>query len=248
MASWHHVKQTPASPCSSCYFCSLFMCCCRWFSSGFPDVSVDTLGSFTWQGEESQFLIIRDWHIGHECWRLAGTFYTKAFIENAQNKKTGSWGMEHGEDKTLYLVSSLFILFAYKEISSHSSRKEHWQREMSVFRGKGKRGQAWYWKMMCMTMPELWGANTSPQFSFSYPSLKQMPRKDYESALWKQAPLQHYGAGINFKLQISVFSPLVNFWTYLWLILFLKAKPWKTVLSLFTALIVPQIEYDLYIG
>lgn len=33
--------------------------------------------------------------------------------------------MEQGEDKTLYLVSSLFILFAYKEISSHLSGKEH---------------------------------------------------------------------------------------------------------------------------
>lgn len=207
LASWHHVKQTPSSLCSSRYFCSLFTCCCWWFSSGFPDVSADTLRSFTWQGEESRFLIIRDWHIGHGCRRLAGTFYTKAFIENAQNKKTGSWGMEQGEDKTPYLVSSLFILFAYKEISSHLSRKEHWQWEMSVFRGKGKRGQAWYWMKegvydnACVT-----GTNTSPQFSFSCPFLKQMPRKGYESVLWEWAPLQHCRAGINFKLQVSVLS------------------------------------------
>ena len=204
LASRLHVKQTPSSSCSSCYFCSLLACCCGWFSSGFPDVPVDTLRSFTWQGEESQFLIIRDWHIGHECWRLAGIFYTKAFIENAQNKKTESWEMEQGEDKTLYLFSSLFVLFAYKEISSHWSRKEHWWREMSVFRGKEKRGQAWHWKM-CMTVRGLWGASTLPHFSFIYPFLKQMPRKDYKSASWKWAQPQHCRAGINFKLQISVF-------------------------------------------
>lgn len=37
------------------------------------------------------------------CWRLA------AFVENAQNEKTGSWGMEQGEDNMLYLFSSLYL-------------------------------------------------------------------------------------------------------------------------------------------
>lgn len=110
--------------------------------------------------------------------------------------------MEHRGGKTLYLVSSLFILFAYKEIASHSSRKERWQWGVSVFRGKGKGGQAWHWKV-CMTTHGLWGANTSPRCSFSYPFLTQMHRKDYESSLWKHAPLQHYRTGINFNSQIS---------------------------------------------
>lgn len=35
-------------------------------------------------------------------------FLQSAFTENAQNKKTWSWGMEQGEGKTLYLVSSFF--------------------------------------------------------------------------------------------------------------------------------------------
>lgn len=69
---------------------ALFTCCSWWFSSGLPDVSVDTLRNFTWQGEESEFLTTRDWHVGHEHWGLAGTFYKQFFKENAQNKKTGS--------------------------------------------------------------------------------------------------------------------------------------------------------------
>lgn len=56
-------------------------------------------------------------------------FLHSAFIENAQNKKTWSWNMKQGEGKTLYLVSSFFILFAYKQSSSHLNRKEHWQVE-----------------------------------------------------------------------------------------------------------------------
>lgn len=40
-------------------------------------------------------------------------FLHSAFTENAQNKKTWSWGMEQGEGNTLYLVSSFSILFAY---------------------------------------------------------------------------------------------------------------------------------------
>lgn len=63
-----------------------------------------------------------------------------------------------------------------------------------------------------MTMHGLWGANKSPWCSFSYPFLKQMHGKDYESTLWKHAPL-HYRTGINFNLQISGFS-LANFWTF----------------------------------
>lgn len=56
-------------------------------------------------------------------------FLHSAFTENAQNKKTWSWGVEQGEGKTLYLVSSFFILFAFKQFSSHLNRKEHWQVE-----------------------------------------------------------------------------------------------------------------------
>lgn len=50
---------------------------------------------------------------------------------------------------------------------------------------------------MCVTMHGLWGANIS--------FFKQMLRKDYESALCKQAPLSHYRTGISFKMQIPVF-------------------------------------------
>lgn len=50
----------------------------------------------------------------------------------------------------------------------------------------------------------LGGTGTSLQFTSTYSFCKQVPRKHYKSTLWKWVPLQHYTAGINFKLKISV--------------------------------------------
>lgn len=181
------------------------MCCCWWFSSGLPDVSVDTLRSFTWRGEESQFLIIRDWHVGHEHRRLAGTSYTEFFIENAQNKKSGSLKKKKSREKTMLSCQLPFYSVCIQGdfILIHVGRSTDSGKYLSS-EVKG-RGQACYWKKMCLTksLSYLFCGEcfTTVQFYLSF--LQTDAQKTWIS-FYECVPVQHYAAGIHFKLKISV--------------------------------------------
>lgn len=113
LGSWHHGKKHPLVP-APCAISDLFLCAA---------VGALVQASLMYQWIHPQELYVAgrsilaldykrltDWS---RMLKTSRHFPHSAFTENAQNKKTWSWAMEQGEGKTLYLVSSFSILFAY---------------------------------------------------------------------------------------------------------------------------------------
>lgn len=166
---------------SSCCFCCLIMCCCWCLNLGLNDVSTGPLRIFTWQKEESQLLIIRDWHTGVEHWTLGGTFYTGTFKEDPENKRT------LGQNKGLYLVNfqgycmwlvrwNLFIMWKVvpATVNTFLQRKQRKKKRKKRSAAMTNTERKYMWQD-AWVLPCLHWTKGSPQFS-SLPNLAQMDR------------------------------------------------------------------------